>query len=254
MRKPAYLLLALLFALTPLVCIADTAMAPMAPTSSAKAAPYLDPATFDLKAIEDLLPNPPADDSATTKGEFDLIVQKQKALTPAEAARIKNEQEHLSVYLFSTVLGPWFTKKNLPQTDALFQRVGATAHPIVELAKDHWDRLRPFQQDRLIHPPLPQKDLSNLSKNPSYPSGHSTFGTISALILAELSPDQKDALIARGQQIGDDRVLAGVHFPSDVAAGHTLGQAIFDKLMANPDFQADLSKAKAEMAAVRAKS
>jgi len=57
--------------------------------------------------------------------------------------------------------------------------------------------------------------------------------------------------MARGQQIGDDRVLGGVHFPSDIEAGHTLAHALFDKLAASQDFQADLTKAKAEIAAAR---
>jgi acid phosphatase (class A) len=63
----------------------------------------------------------------------------------------------------------------------------------------------------------------------------------------------KDAILARGRQIGDDRVIGGVHFPSDVEAGRTLAQAIFAKLMASPDFQADLARAKTEIAAARAK-
>jgi acid phosphatase (class A) len=73
------------------------------------------------------------------------------------------------------------------------------------------------------------------------------------LILAELAPDLKEAILARGLQIGDDRVIAGVHFPSDVDAGHALAHDIFAKLMASPAFQADLAKAKAEVAAARPK-
>ncbi len=102
-------------------------------------------------------------------------------------------------------------------------------------------------QDSRVHPPI------DLPKNDSYPSGHSTVGNLDALILAELAPDLKDQLLARGEQIGTDRIIGGVHFPSDVAAGHTLAQALFAKFMASPDFQADLAKAKAEIAAVRAK-
>jgi len=44
-------------------------------------------------------------------------------------------------------------------------------------------------------------------------------------------------------------VLGGVHYPSDVAAGRILGNAIADKMLANPEFQAALAKAKAECAA-----
>jgi acid phosphatase (class A) len=59
-------------------------------------------------------------------------------------------------------------------------------------------------------------------------------------------PDHKDALMARAKLIGDDRVVAGQHFPSDVAAGRVLAQAIFDKMSKNPEFQSDFEKVKEE--------
>ena len=68
---------------------------------------------------------------------------------------------------------------------------------------------------------------------------------------AQLAPDLKAAILARGLQIGDDRVIGGVHFPSDVDAGRTLAHDLFTRLMASPAFQADLAHAKAEVAAAR---
>lgn len=242
MKKLSYPLLALLFALTLALPVqakdtADTSMGAVAPNAT----PYFDPASVDLKS---LLPDPPAIGSPETQKEIGLILEKQKSRTPAELARIKKEV-HLNVWLFADVLGPWFATKNLPVTTALFARVDATEHPVVESAKKDWNRPRPPLQDKRVHPPI------DLPKNTSYPSGHSTFGVLHSLILAELAPDFKDALLARGLQIGNDRIIAGVHFPSDVEAGHTLGQALFTKFMASPDFQADLAKAKAEIATAR---
>ena len=74
-----------------------------------------------------------------------------------------------------------------------------------------------------------------------------------ALVLAELVPDKKDAILARGAQIGDDRVLGGGHFPSDVAACQALAKAIVDNLMASTPFQEDLVDEKAEIVAASAK-
>lgn len=233
MKMLSYPLLAFLFAFTLTVQAKD----------GATAVPYFDPATVDLKT---LLPDPPADNSDTTRKEIELVLQKQTSRTPQEVVRIKQEV-HLKVWLFQDALGSWFTEKNLPATAALFQRVDATEHPIIESAKKDWNRPRPFLQDSRIHPPI------DLPKNASYPSGHSTVGNLFALILAEIAPDLKDTIQARGLQIGDDRIIAGVHFPSDVDAGHTLARDLFAKFVANPEFQADLAKAKAEVAAARAK-
>jgi len=241
MKKLSYPLLAFLFALTLTVQAKDTSDASVAPVTAT--GPYFDPATVDLKA---LLPDPPAEGSPTTLKEIDLILQKQAARTPEEVARIKQEV-HLNVYLFANVLGPWFAEKNLPLTAALFGRVDDIEHPVIDSGKKFWNRPRPFLQDKRIHPPI------DLPKNASYPSGHSTVGDLDALILAELAPDLKDAILARGLQIGDDRVIGGVHFPSDVDAGRMLAHDLFTRLMANPAFQADLAQAKAEVAAVRGK-
>nr|AWN00238.1 hypothetical protein [uncultured organism] len=240
MKKLSYPLLAFLLALILTVQAKDTSDASMG-SVTASAVPYFDPAPVNLKT---LLPDPPADGSPTTLKEIDLILEKQKTRTPEEVARIK-EEVHLNVWLFGNVLGPWFTEKNLPVTAALFQRVDATEHPIIESAKKDWGRPRPFLQDKRVHPPI------DPPKNASYPSGHSTVGDLDALILAELAPDLKDAIMARGLQIGDDRIIAGVHFPSDVDAGRTLARDLFAKLMASPAFLDDVAKAKAEVAAAR---
>ena len=209
-----------------------------------EAKPYFDASAVNLKA---LLPDPPADGSPETLKEIDLILEKQKARTPEEVARIKRAVK-LDVYLFDTVLGDSFKAKNIPVTAALFERVDVTEHPIVSSAKNFWNRPRPPQQDKRVMPAI------DLPKNSSYPSGHSTAGYLNALILSELVPDLKKEIMARGEQIGDDRIAGGVHFPSDVAAGRVLAKDIFTKLMANADFQADLAKAKIEMSALRAKN
>ena len=47
-----------------------------------------------------------------------------------------------------------------------------------------------------------------------------------AEVLAEIYPDQRDALLARGRQIGFDRIIGGVHYPSDVVAGAALGTLV----------------------------
>jgi acid phosphatase (class A) len=91
-----------------------------------------------------------------------------------------------------------------------------------------------------IHPCLP------LERSYSYPSGHAVAGIVWATLLSEIFPEKRDALMARGKQIGDDRVLAGVHYPTDVIAGRKLGEEIARRLLADQAFRAELEKAKQE--------
>jgi acid phosphatase (class A) len=62
--------------------------------------------------------------------------------------------------------------------------------------------------------------------HPSYPSGHSTQAHLVALVLAELVPEQADALWATADEIAVNREIAGVHYPSDSKAGEELARQV----------------------------
>jgi acid phosphatase (class A) len=221
------------------------AVALLAPARAAEAeVHYIDTKAVDLRAV---LANPPADGSAETKGEIEALLKLQASRTPEEVARAKSE-EKFTPFAFADVLGPWFTAENLPETAALLEETTKETAKVYKKAKDIWNRPRPPLQDPRLHPAI------ELPDDGSYPSGHSTRGTVIALVLAELAPDLKAKLEARGRQIGDDRLIGGVHFPSDVEAGRKLGNFLFEQFKKSPEFQAQLLKAKAEFDRVRPKA
>jgi acid phosphatase (class A) len=86
----------------------------------------------------------------------------------------------------------------------------------------------------------------------SYPSGHGLIGWSWALVISEVAPEHASAVLARGRDFGDSRVVCGVHYPSDIEAGRYLGSALVSRLHQDPAFMADLAEAKAEVAASRA--
>ncbi|TCS18302.1 phosphatase PAP2 family protein [Caulobacter sp. BK020] len=86
----------------------------------------------------------------------------------------------------------------------------------------------------------------------SYPSGHGLIGWSWALVISEVAPEHASAVLARGRDFGDSRVVCGVHYPSDIEAGRYLGSALVSRLHQDPAFMADLAKARAEVAASRA--
>lgn len=234
MKTLSHLTLVLLFA------VATTFLqAKEAPTTPH----YIDPASVDLKAI---LPDPPADQSPETQKELALILEKQKSRTPDELKRAQSEAK-LTVFAFADVLGPWFSADKLPVTVTFFQNVDDDSHLVSESAKKFWGRPRPSVLDKEIVPAI------ELPKSAAYPSGHATRGELFALVLAEIFPEQKEAILARGRQIGDDRVIAGVHYPTDVTAGQKLADTLMPKFDASAPFKADLAKARAELTAAKAK-
>jgi acid phosphatase (class A) len=190
-----------------------------------------------------LLAPPPAAGSAEEAADLASALVVFKARTPDEQNRAFKDAS-LSIFLFTPAIGPFFAAGELPKTEALFQKVKTDIAEPINTAKDYWKRRRPYEMDAALSLGRPEKSFA-------YPSGHSTRGTVQALLLAELCPEHKDAILAIGRNIGWDRVLIGKHFPTDIYAGRVLAQAIVRELQASPAFQRDLAEAKAEVQAVQ---
>ncbi len=186
-----------------------------------------------------LLPASPADDDALTRGEIDLMLALRAEAKPGSEARAKSE-DTFTPWTFADVLGPSFDPAKMPKTKALMEQVERDTHAVTELAKQNWGRKRPPLQDPRLSPWVPTP------KSASYPSGHATRAIVFASVLAELTPEHKDHLMARARLVALDRVLAQVHFPTDVASGMGLGYDIVDRLNRSQAFQRDLQAARAE--------
>jgi acid phosphatase (class A) len=198
---------------------------------------YLAVNSIDVKAV---LPDPPTAGSTEVADEIALVLRLQENRTQAAIERCLAEDK-FSVFAFSTELGSWFTPQNCPQTAALFKRIESDAKVFGRAAKEHWQRPRPPLTDPRIKPIVP------MDKESSYPSSHATRGVLYAEILAQLFPEKRAALVAHGQSIGWDRVIAGVHHPSDIFGGRTLGHALAGHMLAASDFQIDLAAVKQEL-------
>jgi hypothetical protein len=81
---------------------------------------------------------------------------------------------------------------------------------------------RPAMLDSTITP------LFVTPNHPSYPSAHSCLAGAATTVLGQLFPGEAVALDALADQAGEARIMAGIHFQSDVAAGKGLGQHVAD--------------------------
>jgi acid phosphatase (class A) len=224
--------------LIPLLFLGLVALAP----AGVAATPYLRSGQPDAVL---LLAPPPTAGSAEDKADLETAYRVASTATPEEVARSKDAVK-LTVFHFTPVIGPWFQPGKFPKLEALFKEVEVESKAVTSAAKKHWQRMRPYHVDpvRFPHPVEHEKPTDY-----SYPSGHSTRATAYAQILAEIFPDQREALVAQGRAIGWGRVQGGVHYPTDVYAGRVLGQELARDFLASADFQADLAAVKAELAA-----
>jgi acid phosphatase (class A) len=118
-----------------------------------------------------------------------------------------------------------------------------------EKAKQLYKRTRPY----LHNPGNICIDRSEaLGKSFDYPSGHSSLGWTAGLVMAELVPDRASEVLARGRAYGESRLVCGVHNMSAVEAGRTNAAGVFAALQSSGEFQAEMTKARAEIAAARA--
>ncbi len=147
---------------------------------------------------------------------------------------------------FSCALNAPITEQDTPHLYMLMRRILADVSLASSKAKKIYMRARPFVVNK--EPTCSPNDEQFMVTNSSYPSGHSAFGWAWALILSEISPEQADAILARGRSFGQSRVICNVHWQSDVIEGRSLGAAVVARLHADPLFRAELEAARTELA------
>ena len=103
-------------------------------------------------------------------------------------------------------------------------------------------RARPSQVCATLYPPLPVPGHS------SYPAGHSLIGYLTSYCLRQVVKDAgvKDALLELAKRVSDNRVIAGLHFPSDMDAGKKGADGVFVIMQDCPTYQNALGYAQQE--------
>lgn len=148
---------------------------------------------------------------------------------------------------FSEAFGFKLTPENAPQIYKLISNMKEDAGDLAtRTAKNHYMRPRPFMV--FNEPSATPADEPGLRKNGSYPSGHTSIGWATALVLSEINPARKAEIMKRGYDLGESRIIVGAHFRSDVDAGRLVGAAAVSALHADKGFQKQLAKAKKEYA------
>lgn len=211
--------------------------------------------------ITHLLPPPPQPGSAAQQRDIATVLIMQATASPAERERALKDAE-FAVYRVGDVLGPKFRKDRLPVTDAFLKRAFENYASVTAPGKAYFHHDRPFVMDSNVRSEddvvkgvcagspnsgSPPVLLCPNGVSYSYPSGHSTLGTFTALVLAEMIPERRDELLLRGRQYGESRVIVGAHFPTDIEAGRIQGTVMFVLMMQNEHFRSDLAEARAEL-------
>jgi acid phosphatase (class A) len=185
---------------------------------------------------------PGAPDSPGTRSELDELLKLQATRTDADVAAARADRK-TEIRRFYPALG--FDEgdlPDLPRLERLAEKVEDDVRIHVRQIKDRFRRLRPYE----IEPRL-QPCIDDVRGDLSYPSGHAAFAYSMYRMLAMMVPERAERLEARAIQFARQRMVCGVHFPSDLAAGERAARDLLGRMSAVPEFQQELARATDEL-------
>jgi acid phosphatase (class A) len=131
----------------------------------------------------------------------------------------------------------WQNTRTTQQSEFLL-RVRGDIGPFVGGLKKDFPRQRPHLQMKNVNPCV-EKDDSG-----AFPSGHGTLSKLYAMILTELLPSLKEKLERRAIEIGENRIIAGAHFSSDIESGRTLADLLYPEFTKSEKYQDEIKRIK----------
>jgi acid phosphatase (class A) len=206
----------------------------------------------DMPDLVQCLPAPP--DTASIDFAHDIMrymwgkTMRLDAERAAQACRDAIWNLDTLAAIFSEPFGIEITEEETPEIYKAFVNGIATIEQIRVRPKAHFMRKRPF--DRFQEHLLTTWEEEELRGEGSYPSGHTIRGWAAALILAEINPAAANELYARGWVYGENRVIVGAHWQSDVDASRPAASIGYAFLQTSPAWRAQMDRAKEEFISV----
>lgn len=161
---------------------------------------------------------------------------------------LKDESAPLNE-VFGETLDVPLDEVHMPETLLLLQRAVTDANDVNKKVKDRYERKRPFAQ--FNEPSLKPEEDDVEANTFSYPSGHSSRGWMSALVLATVDPEKAEELFLRARLYALNRVICGHHWKTDIDASMMLSAGLFATIVCTEEYQAQLVKARAEYNAIK---
>lgn len=186
-----------------------------------------------------LLPAPPVDASIAGQADLATVLLIQRLRSRADETAASADAGLGPLDWAREALGAGYEADRHPERFALFERARRDMTALVDLVKARGpQRARPAARDPRVRPSL---SVEGHGAN-SWPSGRAAASRAWAGILSDLFPERADALALAAQRTGESRLIGGVHYPTDLAAGHWLADAFLARLRAHSAYRAELRR------------
>ncbi|PAD66381.1 hypothetical protein CHH83_24295 [Bacillus sp. 7586-K] len=108
----------------------------------------------------------------------------------------------------------------------------ATTNP----AKSYYNYMRPFRwsDEVSLVPALVPAKKDDPTSDGGFPSGHTNAAYLAAYALAYSVPEKYEELMTRASELGNSRIVAGMHSPLDVIGGRVMATATAAAVLNDP--------------------
>lgn len=173
---------------------------------------------------DNVLADPPFNDSDTTKKELLYISKLTESLSSSEIDLVKMVDEDPNLLYHKTL-----AKHGLEFPEDIFKKSWAIMTPVIKNLKYKFNRPRPYQLAPLYNIDIKVMETKT-HKTPAYPSGHTAYAALGAYVLSAKYPEYSSEFFSQVSSAGMARMLQGVHYPSDNEAAMIISGAIWENI------------------------
>ena len=174
---------------------------------------------------ENILEPPPKNSSSTTLEELNFLSKETRNRTKKDVELVYNIDQDMDTPFILLL-----KKYRLTYPKNYIELFYDIVRPVLLNIKGIWNRPRPSQLAKIYGIDI-RVILTDTTHTAAYPSGHTVYSKLVALIIKNLYPqvDQKelDNIVLETARA---RVVQGVHYPSDHKASLLFSKYMFDKL------------------------
>ena len=191
---------------------------------------YVNPEPFRTAVF----PPPPAPGSMEQQADIAAVLAWQNKRTEADCAKAaRTSEENYDAF--------WGANSPFPEPPPaalkeFFGRLASDLEASLNRMKKRYQRPRPFMAYAEAQPCVKKP------KSFSYPSGHTIFSRVYAGVLTDIVPERQGEFYAKADEIAQDRIVGGVHYPADIAAGKVFADMYLVELRKSQDYRNDIQK------------
>jgi acid phosphatase (class A) len=186
------------------------------------------------KEIQKVIGDFPKAGSAAEAEDFKILLQYQQTRT-ADDCKFAEADSHTSLDVLFGGKGGILSKSEVTKLKLFLVNAYANAGVNSLIAKKLYKRPRPYLANSEIKPCI------GLEKSYAYPSGHTLMARLTARVLSQVYPERAEKFMARAAEYSLNRVIGGVHHPSDVHASFILADYLAQQMVESDDFISELN-------------